>query len=101
MAQVSNYCCAFPVGAQRRRRRMASKYSSAFTVACAAVGGAAVGAYCAVAAKAAWSRPVKLGRRLFLGIDIGGTTISVGLVDDFGTILGAVQIGELGEDHEP
>jgi len=45
---------------------------------------------------------VKDGDRVFLGIDLGGTTISVGVVDDHGTVLGGcVQSIPLGDDHDP
>jgi len=39
-------------------------------------------------------------RRLFAGVDIGGTTISVGLVDSSGALTG-LQSESLGQDHEP
>lgn len=40
--------------------------------------------------------------RVFLGIDLGGTTINVGVVDDNGTVLGgSVQSVPLGDDHDP
>lgn len=40
--------------------------------------------------------------RVFLGIDLGGTTINVGVVDDNGAILGgSVQSVPLGDDHDP
>lgn len=42
------------------------------------------------------------GERVFLGIDLGGTTISVGVVDDDGVVLGGkVQSVPLGDDHDP
>lgn len=42
------------------------------------------------------------GDRVFLGIDLGGTTISVGVVDDGGAVLGGcVQSTPLGDDHDP
>merc|ERR1719336_1590959 len=40
--------------------------------------------------------------RVLLGIDLGGTTINVGVVDDNGTVLGgSVHSIPLGDDHDP
>jgi len=47
-------------------------------------------------------RNVQPDKRVFVGIDLGGTTISAGTVDDNGALLGgSVQSVPLGEDHDP
>lgn len=72
----------------------------------AAFGGAALGAAGVLlvqrtAAVAAVKQPGQERKRLFVGVDIGGTTISVGIVSDDGVLQGAVQTVPLGEDHAP
>jgi len=47
-------------------------------------------------------KKLKDGDRVFIGIDLGGTTICVGVVDDLGTVLGGcAQSTPLGNDHDP
>lgn len=56
-----------------------------------------------------WAAPPRAGsgrarRRLFLGIDIGGTNVNVGVVDDNGVLQGggaSVQSAQLGDEHAP
>lgn len=71
-------------------------------LACAALAGAAAGAVAVLALqrRTGTVRHIELPR-YFLGIDIGGTTMTVGLVNERGEILGQVSSEPLGDNHDP
>jgi len=70
-------------------------------LACAALVGVAAGAAGVLTVQHFRQRPVSVKSRIFFGIDIGGTTLTIGLVDDTGSILGLVASEPLGDDHDP
>jgi len=67
---------------------------------CAALAGAAAGAATVLAVQHFAARKC-IRSRMFLAVDIGGTTMTIGLVGDGGAVLGQVACESLGDDHDP